>query len=108
MWSLGMHAPMCRTLVRLAVRVYLSIGNKTNDFGGRKQTQDDDEEAARLVAVGAGRVTGAAAPVNKRVKDRQTVFASATVPQHNHFIRQCVQVTKRREERGECFCSVSS
>lgn len=47
---------------------------------------------ARLVAVGAGRVTGAAAPIKKRVKDRQTVFASATVPQHNHFIRQCVQV----------------
>lgn len=60
-------------------------------FGCKTQ---DDEEAARLVAVGAGRVTGAAAPVNKRVKDRQTVFASATVPQHNHFIRQCVQVSE--------------
>eukprot|EP00752_Nemacystus_decipiens_P005841 g5276.t1 len=57
--------------------------------------QEDDEEAARLVVVGAGRVTGAAVPANKRVKDRQTVFASATVPQHNHFIRQCVQQWKR-------------
>ncbi|CAN0150779.1 unnamed protein product, partial [Scytosiphon promiscuus] len=52
---------------------------------------EDEEEAARLAADGAGRVTGNAAPVNKRVKDRQTVFASATVPQHNHFIKQCVQ-----------------
>lgn len=53
---------------------------------------EDEEEAARLIAAGAGRVSGAAAPVMRRVKDRQTVFASATVPQHNHFIRQCVQV----------------
>ena len=53
---------------------------------------ENEEEAARLIAAGAGRVTGAAAPVMRRVKDRQTVFASATVPQHNHFVRQCVQV----------------
>jgi len=24
-------------------------------------------------------------------KDRQTIFASATIPQHNHFMKQCVQ-----------------
>ena len=53
---------------------------------------ENEEETARLIAAGAGRVTGAAAPVMRRVKDRQTVFASATVPQHNHFVRQCVQV----------------
>ncbi|CAN0541305.1 unnamed protein product, partial [Ectocarpus sp. 12 AP-2014] len=52
---------------------------------------EDEEEAARLAEVGAGKVTGAAAPVNRKLRDRQTVFASATVPQHNHFIRQCVQ-----------------
>ncbi|CBN75240.1 DEAD box helicase [Ectocarpus siliculosus] len=52
---------------------------------------EDEEGAARLAEVGAGRVTGAAAPVNRKLRDRQTVFASATVPQHNHFIRQCVQ-----------------
>eukprot|EP00904_Undaria_pinnatifida_P008569 jgi/Undpi1/4842/HiC_scaffold_19.g08195.m1 len=52
---------------------------------------ENEEETARLIAAGAGRVTGAAAPVMRRVKDRQTVFASATVPQHNHFVRQCVQ-----------------
>ncbi|CAN0337933.1 unnamed protein product, partial [Ectocarpus fasciculatus] len=52
---------------------------------------EDEEETARLAEVGAGRVTGAAAPVNRKLRDRQTVFASATVPQHNHFIRQCVQ-----------------
>lgn len=57
--------------------------------------QDDEEEAARLVAIGAGRVSGAAAPVARRVKNRQTVFASATVPQHNHFIKQCAQVCNR-------------
>lgn len=74
-------------------------GERPNRFlSWYKQTQDD-EEAARLVAVGAGRVTGAAAPVNKKVKDRQTVFASATVPQHNHFIRQCVQVIEATEGR---------
>lgn len=70
----------------------------------------DDEEAARLLAAGAGRVTGAAAPVNKRVKDRQTVFASATVPQHNHFIRQCVQVSGASESKGfrarDIFCYI--
>lgn len=57
--------------------------------------QDDAEETARLVAMGAGRVSGAAAPVARRVKNRQTVFASATVPQHNHFIKQCAQVCNR-------------
>lgn len=56
--------------------------------------EQDEEEAARLAEVGAGRVTGAAAPVNRKLRDRQTVFASATVPQHNHFIRQCVQVRR--------------
>lgn len=53
----------------------------------------EEEEAARLLAVGAGRISGAMLPVARRVKERQTVFASATVPQHKHFIRQCVQVT---------------
>lgn len=57
-----------------------------------EEGEEEEEEEARLVAVGAGRVTGAALPVIRRAKDRQTVFASATVPQHNHFIRQCVQV----------------
>lgn len=43
-------------------------------------------------------MTGSAAPVNKKVKDRQTVFASATVPQHKHFISQCVQVSGESEQ----------
>ncbi|CAM9779146.1 unnamed protein product, partial [Choristocarpus tenellus] len=29
--------------------------------------------------------------LRRKPRDRQTVFASATVPQHNHFIKQCMQ-----------------
>ncbi|CAM9473533.1 unnamed protein product, partial [Discosporangium mesarthrocarpum] len=37
---------------------------------------------------GAG---GEWSPIERRIRNRQTVFASATVPQHNHFIKQCVK-----------------
>lgn len=57
------------------------------------EDEDGQETARLLLASGLGKVGGASpAPVVRRVKERQTVFASATVPQHKHFIRQCVQV----------------
>ena len=46
---------------------------------------DDD-----LVGMSAGELDRASRTVSYGT-DRQTVFASATIPQHNHFMRQCVQ-----------------
>lgn len=53
-------------------------------------TVDDDQEA-RIASSGAI-ISGSPPPVMQKPATRQTVFASATVPQHNHFIKQCVQV----------------
>ncbi|KAG5185435.1 DEAD box helicase [Tribonema minus] len=53
--------------------------------------QEEEAEVPQLP--GGVAVTGAAAAADgarRRVRARQTVFASATVPQHNHFMRQCV------------------
>jgi superfamily II DNA/RNA helicase len=51
-----------------------------------------EEEVDASASVGMA-ITGAAGPEDaqrRRVSPRQTVFASATVPQHNHFMKQCV------------------
>jgi superfamily II DNA/RNA helicase len=54
---------------------------------------DDDaavEEESSLVATSAGALETKSRTVSHGT-DRQTVFASATIPQHNHFRKQCVQ-----------------
>lgn len=48
-------------------------------------------------------IAGAPLPVVRKLTDRQTVFASATVPQHNHFIKQCVQVRDSSYDTGVTF-----
>lgn len=40
---------------------------------------------------GAYAMKGSTALAPWRLAQRQTIFASATIPQHNHFIKQCVQ-----------------
>ena len=55
-------------------------------------TYAEEQEADAQSQVGL-LITGAAGPedaTRRRVSFRQTVFASATVPQHNHFVKQCV------------------
>ena len=70
----------------------------THATGDDLQQEEDEamgggEGAAGVGEVGLGKIGGASpAPLPRRIRERQTVFASATVPQHKHFIRQCVQV----------------
>lgn len=68
--------------------------------------EDEEDEGVALLAEEGTRVGGDEVLTVRRPTGRQTVFASATVPQHNHFIRQCVQVRpgaggqKRARESG--------
>lgn len=55
---------------------------------------EEDEDMAGLVEVGL-QISGDEVLSIRKPTGRQTVFASATVPQHNHFIRQCVQVIRK-------------
>ena len=55
------------------------------------------EEADVLEEDGSSLISSSATDIAKAQRtvshgtDRQTVFASATIPQHNHFMKQCVQ-----------------
>lgn len=49
-----------------------------------------DGHSASLVSTSAADLAGSSKTVSHGT-DRQTVFCSATIPQHNHFMRQCVQ-----------------
>lgn len=54
--------------------------------------EDEEDEGLASLAEAGTRVGGDEVMTIQKPSGRQTVFASATIPQHNHFIRQCVQV----------------
>ena len=49
-----------------------------------------EEDGSSLISSSASDIAKAQRTVSHGT-DRQTVFASATIPQHNHFMKQCVQ-----------------
>ena len=49
-----------------------------------------EEDGSSLISSSATDIAKAQRTVSHGT-DRQTVFASATIPQHNHFMKQCVQ-----------------
>lgn len=62
--------------------------------GNRRSFDDEDYELPQGVmkeSSGGKERTAETALAPWKLVHRQTIFASATIPQHNHFIRQCVQ-----------------
>ena len=62
--------------------------------GNHRRSFDEDYELPQGVmkeSTSGKERTAETALAPWRLVHRQTIFASATIPQHNHFIRQCVQ-----------------
>lgn len=54
-------------------------------------TYDDGKEAALMESDYSTTTTNSNSALRPMSQHRQTIFCSATIPQHRHFIKQCVQ-----------------
>jgi len=76
-------SPTYQEVERVATNMELSDGRTV-----RVSTMDETGSAASL---SNNNNNNNASGMNYADKHRQTIFASATIPQHNHFMKQCVQ-----------------
>ncbi len=74
--SLSGSGPLHELLSRYLSPTYDEVDNMNDSFAAISTSATALMEGSKVISHGT---------------DRQTVFVSATIPQHNHFLKQCVQ-----------------